>query len=729
MPGLPGLPGPAAPARGRERAVIPADLRSRVEAWIREDPDPGDQAELRALLAACEQGGEPGRIALAELSDRFAGRLQFGTAGLRGQVGAGPNRMNRAVVRAATAALASWLHEHRPGVAAVVIGCDARHRSAVFADEAAAVLTGVGIGVHLLPRPGPTPLLAFAIRHLSAAAGIMITASHNPAGDNGYKLYLDDGAQIVPPVDAQIEAATTGLGPLSQIPAGQLDGPLVTRHGDEIAQAYLDAIIAASPAPSAAPSSAAPRPAAPPPAGPPPAAPQPGVPMSGTPRSAIQPPLLTVSTPLHVVYTALHGVAASLALRAVDQAGFPPPLVVAAQQEPDPDFPTVAFPNPEEPGTLDLALAQAERDGADLVLANDPDGDRLAVAVPDPAAPGGWRVLSGDQVGALIGSYLLERTAAEPAPGRRLVVTTVVSSTLLGKIAAAAGVRYAETLTGFKWIVRAGQGVPGSRFLFGYEEALGYAVGDVVRDKDGISAALALLSLATTARAAGRSLLDRWDALEAEHGVHLTAQVTLHAPSPAGIMGRLRAAPPATLAGQPVTGSEDLAAGAAGRRHGCRSWRRQGPGARPAPRRRADLPAARCPGSDPAERHRAQAQGLPGDRRASLAAEAGRRACGRRRATGAPARGSSGPGRRRLNEQNERCHSTAYGWLHAATAQGRWRTVSESRGTATAGRHGRGLTAAGRGGRAAVPDVAMCWRHAHSEIARRPDGDGPVGPR
>jgi phosphomannomutase len=265
--------------------------------------------------------------------------------------------------------------------------------------------------------------------------------------------------------------------------------------------------------------------------------------------------------PLRVVYTALHGVAASLTLRAIERAGFPPPLVVAAQQEPDPDFPTVAFPNPEEPGTLDLALAQARADGADLVLANDPDGDRLAVAVPDSAAPGGWRVLSGDQVGALIGSYLLERTATEPDAGQRLVATTVVSSTLLGKIAAAAGARYAETLTGFKWIVRAGQGEPGSRFLFGYEEALGYAVGDVVRDKDGISAALALLSLAATARAGGQSLPDRWDALEAGHGVHLTAQVTLHAPSPAGIMGRLRAAPPAALAGQPVTGSEDLAAG------------------------------------------------------------------------------------------------------------------------------------------------------------------------
>src|SRR5262245_24032664 len=236
--------------------MIPADLHARAEAWIREDPDPGDRAELRALLAARDLGGEPGRAALAELTDRFAGRLQFGTAGLRGQVGAGPNRMNRAMVRAATAALAGWLHEHGPGAAAqaagaadeadtsqapgaarpavgsqaggaagmaVVIGCDARHRSAVFADEAAAVLTGAGIGVHLLPRPGPTPLLAFAVRHLSAVAGIMITASHNPAADNGYKLYLGDGAQIVPPVDAQLGPAIARLGPLSQLPAGPLD--------------------------------------------------------------------------------------------------------------------------------------------------------------------------------------------------------------------------------------------------------------------------------------------------------------------------------------------------------------------------------------------------------------------------------------------------------------------------------------------------------------------------
>jgi phosphomannomutase len=426
--------------------------------------------------------------------------------------------MNRAVVRAATAALAGWLTGRGPGAAAagVVIGCDARHRSGEFARETSAVLTGAGIRVHLLPRPGPTPLLAFAVRHLGAAAGVMITASHNPPADNGYKLYLGDGAQIVPPADAEIEAAIGRLGPLAQIPLGPPAGPLVTEHGDEVASAYLDAIGAA-------------------------------VPRVGHPA------------PLRVVYTPLHGVAAGLALRAMERAGFPRPRVVAAQADPDPDFPTVASPNPEEPGTLDLALAEARQAGADLVLANDPDGDRLAVAVPAPAVPGGWQVLTGDQVGALLGAYLLARTA--DGPGQRLVVTTVVSSTLLARIAAAAGARYAETLTGFKWIVRGGEQAPGSRFLFGYEEALGYAVGTAVRDKDGISAALAVLSLAAAARASGRTVTDCWDELETIHGVHLTARLTLAARQPGEVMARLRGALPARLAGQPVTGVTDLAAG------------------------------------------------------------------------------------------------------------------------------------------------------------------------
>lgn len=503
---------------------LPAELAERVRAWIAGDPDAADRAELQDLLDVAARGEAAGDAAAADLADRFAGRLEFGTAGLRGAMGAGPNRMNRAVVRAATAGLARWLHEHRPPGTGVVLGWDARHRSAEFAAEAAAVLTGAGIPVHLLPGRSPTPLLAFSIRHLSTAAGVMITASHNPPADNGYKLYLGDGVQIIPPVDAEIEAAIRGLGPLSGIPLGPPGGPLITQHGDEIAQAYLDAILAASP----------------------------GVPPPGGRVRDVR-----------VVYTSLHGVAGPLMLRAIERAGYPAPYVVPAQAEPDPDFPTVSFPNPEEPGALDLALADARRLEADLVLASDPDGDRLAVAVPDPAASGGWRKLTGDQVGGLLGAFVLDATPEQAAPGLRLAATTVVSSSLLSRIADSAGVQYAETLTGFKWIVRAADHRPGTRFVFGYEEALGYAVGDVVRDKDGISAALALLGLAAQAWAAGHSLLDRWDGLEQAHGVHLTTQLTVPTRAPGEIMAGLRAAAPGALAESPVRSVTDLAPGSA----------------------------------------------------------------------------------------------------------------------------------------------------------------------
>ncbi len=511
--------------------AVDAGLRDRVEAWIADDPDPRDRAELRGLLARA--GSDD--CAAAELRDRFAGRLAFGTAGLRGAVAAGPNRMNRAVVRAATAAVAGWLlGSGSPGSrAAVVVGCDARHRSAEFADEAARVLAGAGIAVRMLPAPCPTPLLAFGVRHLGAAAGVMITASHNPAADNGYKLYLGDGAQVIPPVDAEIERRMAGLGRLSRVPVADAGSPLIGRCGDEVARAYLDAVAAA-----------------------------------GSPPGGAE---------LRVVYTPMHGVAGPLMLRAIAAAGFAPPHVVAAQAEPDPDFPTVPFPNPEEPGALDAALADARRLDADLVLASDPDGDRLAVAVPLRAGPegpegpegpsprgstdGGWVTLTGDQVGALLGASLLERTAGRAG---RLVASTVVSSTLLAKIAAAAGAEYAETLTGFKWIARAADGRPGTRFVFGYEEALGYAVGDVVRDKDGIGAALAMLRLAADARAGGRSVLSLYDDLETAHGVHLTAQVTLRTAEVAKVMRRLRSAPPETLGGAAVTGMTDLARGSAG---------------------------------------------------------------------------------------------------------------------------------------------------------------------
>ncbi|HEX9624584.1 MAG TPA: phospho-sugar mutase, partial [Streptosporangiaceae bacterium] len=399
----------------------------------------------------------------------------------------------------------------------VVIGCDARHRSDEFAYEAATVLAAAGIGVHLLPQRQPTPLLAFAVTHLGAAAGIMITASHNPPADNGYKLYLSDGAQIVPPADLEIEAAIRSLGPLSRVPVTATSDPLIVQHGDEIAADYLDAVCALSPAP----------------------------------RGAAW---------LRYTYTPLHGVAGDLALRAFEQAGFPPPDVVEAQAQPDPDFRTVAFPNPEEPGTLDLALAQARRSGAELVLANDPDGDRLAVAVPDDAAPGGWRMLTGDQVGALLGAYLLGRDSGDPSR-KPLVATTIVSATMLASIASAAGAGYAETLTGFKWIARAGDLRPENRFIFGYEEALGYTIGATVRDKDGIGAALAVLSLAARARSGGESLLEAYDALEIAHGVHLTEQLTVPATEPVHVMSRLRVAAPTDLGGEPIISMSDLTGG------------------------------------------------------------------------------------------------------------------------------------------------------------------------
>ena len=500
--------------------MLSHELRDRASAWIAGDIDAADKAELTALLADERPEAE------AELADRFAGRLTFGTAGLRGAVGAGPNRMNRATVTATTAALARYLLSRDRGAAeaGVVIGCDARHRSEEFAAQAAQVLAGAGIRVHVLPQRQPTPFLAYGIRYFQAAAGVMITASHNPPADNGYKVYLSDGAQVVPPADAEIEAAIDQIGPLDDVAVAPLDSPLISWHGDEVAQAYLDAICAVvGPAPAGA-------------------------------------------AWLRFVYTPLHGVAGRLALRAFAQAGYAAPDVVEAQFDPDPDFPTVAFPNPEEPGALDLAMATARRSAADLIIANDPDGDRLAVAVADSDIPAGYRQLTGDQVGALLGAYLLGRVPAESGAvmSEQLVVSTVVSGTLLPKIAAAAGAQYSRTLTGFKWIVRAADGREDVRFLFGYEEALGYAVTTEVRDKDGISAALALLGLAAMARSNGESLLDVYDGVEIAHGVHLTSQLSVPATAAANVMSGLRAGPPAELAGQPVIGVIDYTGGIRG---------------------------------------------------------------------------------------------------------------------------------------------------------------------
>jgi len=470
---------------------VTGELLARATAWLAEDPDPGTRGELAGLLEAGD---------MTAVADRFADRLQFGTAGLRGALGAGPNRMNRAVVRRTTAGLAAYLHASGE-TGPVVVGYDARHSSDVFAEDTAAVLTGAGLSALVLPRPLPTPVLAFAVRHLQACAGVMVTASHNPRADNGYKVYLGDGAQIVPPADAEISAAIDGVGPLAGVPLA--DG--WRRLGEEVLEAYLDAVIGLS---------------------------------------------LVPDRDVRTAYTPMHGVGRDVLLAAFGRAGFPAPTVVAEQAEPDPDFPTLAFPNPEEPGATDLLLATAARTGADLALANDPDADRLAVAV-------GGRLLTGDELGVLLADHVLRHTTGAD----RLVATTIVSSSLLEKLARAHGVAYAETLTGFKWIVRAADSHPGSRFVFGYEEALGYVVGDVVRDKDGISAALAVAELAAAEKAAGRTMINRLDELAMEHDVHATEQISIRVTdltTIADMMADLRSRPPGSLGGSAVTHVVDL---------------------------------------------------------------------------------------------------------------------------------------------------------------------------
>jgi phosphomannomutase len=479
-------------------------LLAQARAWRDEDPDPVTRAELDGLLAGPDLDG---------LRDRFAERLQFGTAGLRGAVGAGPNRMNRALVRKATAGVAAWLRQ-QGATGPVVIGRDARHGSAAFAEEAAAVLAGAGWAVRVLPRPLPTPLLAFAVRHLGAAAGIMITASHNPKQDNGYKLYLGDGAQIVPPEDEEISACIDAVGPLPEVPLST-DG--IEEVGEELVAAYVAGAV--------------------------------GLLRPGGPRE------------VKVVYTAMHGVGASVARASFAAAGFAPMVEVAAQVEPDPEFPTVAFPNPEEPGALDLSLALAAEVGADVVVANDPDADRLALAAPI-GAQGAWRALTGNELGWVLADHLVRSGGLGPDD---VLVTTVVSSRLLSRLAAEAGVAYGEALTGFKWVVRAA--APGQTFAFGYEEALGYCVDGLVRDKDGISTALIAAELVAELRAGGVTLQDRLDELHRRLGVHVTGARSRRLEGSdwlqrvTAAMASLRATPPTVVAGRAVSAVEDLLAG------------------------------------------------------------------------------------------------------------------------------------------------------------------------
>ncbi len=480
-------------------------LLQRARAWAAQDPDPHTRAELEQIIAevAADNAGDAAGVVLADLADRFRGTLEFGTAGLRGALGAGPNRMNRVVVLRAAAGLAAYLREQ--GAASggsVVIGYDARHNSDVFARDTAEVMTGAGFTAWLLPRALPTPLLAFAIRELGSVAGIMVTASHNPPADNGYKVYLGDGSQIVSPADADIARHIAKVGALDAIQRGGAGTVL----GEDIVDHYLDTVA--------------------------------GLAGDG-PRD------------LEIVYTALHGVGATSVAQVLETAGFAAPQMVAEQERPDADFPTVGFPNPEEPGAMDLALALAERNGADIVVANDPDADRCAVAVPGLQ---GWQMLRGDEVGALLAHRLLSQ-------GKQgAYATSIVSSSLLGKLAEAAGQPHVETLTGFKWISRV------EDLAFGYEEALGYCVDpEHVRDKDGVSALLLLCEIAAELKAEGRGLLDLLDDIATEHGLHATDQVSVRVDDLsiiAAAMARLRAAPPTSLGGLDVVSAEDLADGA-----------------------------------------------------------------------------------------------------------------------------------------------------------------------
>jgi phosphomannomutase len=461
--------------------------------WIADEVDPDDAAQLQALLDAGDD---------AELRERFATALTFGTAGLRGPLRAGPNGMNRTVVRRAAVGLAAWLTGQGRRGRPVVVGYDARHRSAEFARDSAAVLQAAGFDARLLPAPLPTPVLAFAVRHLDAAAGVMVTASHNPRGDNGYKVYDSDGGQIVPPVDVEIEAAIRAVASARAVPLD--DG--YRRLDDQVVADYIAAIVAVA---------------------------------AGSDRR------------LRVVHTALHGVGTPLVLRAFQQAGFDAPIPVPEQAEPDPDFPTVAFPNPEEPGALDLAIALAQRQAADVVIASDPDADRCAVAAAFPQQ--GWRMLTGDEAGALLADHLMRRGLTGT------YATTIVSSTLLRTLCVDHGVGYGETLTGFKWIVRAAGDA--ASIVFGYEEALGYAVlPDVVRDKDGISAALLVADLAAGLKAAGQTLPDRLAELTRRYGLYATGQIAVRVDDVAelaAMMARLRADPPRTLLGR-ATEVEDV---------------------------------------------------------------------------------------------------------------------------------------------------------------------------
>lgn len=484
-----------------------------VKTWIADDPDPATAAEVASLLDAASAGSA---VASADLADRFQGLLQFGTAGLRGALGGGPHRMNRAVVLRAAAGLANFLHRQLPQGFTIVIGYDARHGSRQFALDTAAVAEAAGGHALIFERPLPTPLTAFALRHLDADAAVVVTASHNPKEDNGYKVYLGGrivsdsgrGAQIVPPFDAQIFEAIQAVPTVASIPRAESGWDWL---GDDIVEAYLARVSSL---------------------------------VDAGPRD------------LRIVLTSMHGVGGQTMLSALDRVGFTDVHVVAEQQEPDPDFPTIEFPNPEEPGALDLAFALARSVDADIILANDPDADRCSAAIPDPGAPGGWRQLTGNEVGALLGEHTARSMAGV---AEAVLANSVVSSRLLARVAAKYGLTHRRTLTGFKWISR----VPG--LVFGFEEALGYCVDPgFVRDKDGISACTKLAVLAAGQKASGLGLQDILNDQAEEFGLHATAPLTLRVEDLGLIargMANLRERGIDSIAGSPVVQSVDLAAG------------------------------------------------------------------------------------------------------------------------------------------------------------------------
>lgn len=487
-----------------------AVLVGQARAWMAQDPDPVTRAELDALVAAAEAGGRP---SAADLAERFNGRLEFGTAGLRGELGAGPMRMNRVLVAQAAAGLAAYLLSRAPHPT-VVIGYDGRHNSSVFARDTAELMQGAGVQATLLPRALPTPVLAFAVRHLGASAGVMVTASHNPARDNGYKVYLggaDGGSQIVPPADARIAAE------IVRVASGSITG--LTRStefgtaSESVVAEYVRRTASLATAPSA----------------------------------------------LKVVYTPMHGVGWETAAAVFEAAGFAALITVDAQLRPDADFPTVAFPNPEEPGALDLAFETAENAGADLIIANDPDADRVAVGVPDGSAPGGWRRLSGNEVGWLLGWRAARRLDATADEHASTLACSLVSSPALGAIARHHRLDFVETLTGFKWISRVGG------LAFGYEEALGYLVDPgKVRDKDGISAAVEVIRLFTELAASGTTLEQHLIEFAETFGGYASSQISIRVSDLVQIgrtMARLRSDLPSHIGGIRVQQIDDFVEG------------------------------------------------------------------------------------------------------------------------------------------------------------------------